>query len=321
MRALPAFLATILLAASALFLTPTGARAQPPTWLPEPLPPLAGDWMRVRTSNFIVEGDVGEKRLKEVARRCEQFREVLGGQWAESMTAVPAPVTVVAFAYMRDQARFDQAVFESRAAQGSPRGPVMSLALESSANEVYDSVYAVYVNLVLSRITPKLPRWLQTGLLGYYSTFSVTRGGRAARVGLPLGQQAMNYLRSGRPIPLAELIAADASTRQSPGNQMAGRFWAQSWALVHYLQLGSPARAAQAKAFMKRVASGEPGVPAFNGAFPDVEQLEKELNDYIFRAAFLYQELSFEKPIAAAETYRVSRMPKEDVDEVRSCLK
>jgi hypothetical protein len=102
---------------------------------------------------------------------------------------------------------------------------------------------------------------------------------------------------------------------------MTGRFAFQSWALVHYLQLGNPARAAQAKAFMNRLKAGEPGLDAFNASFPDTAQLEKELSEYIFRAALSYQELVFDQPLGAGVRYTSSPLSKPEVERITACLK
>jgi len=44
------------------------------------MPPAAGgaDWLTLQTPHFNVIGDAGQRDLREVALRLEQFREVLG---------------------------------------------------------------------------------------------------------------------------------------------------------------------------------------------------------------------------------------------------
>jgi hypothetical protein len=319
MRVRSAFVLLVLLSTSGLLWAPVDAAAQPPTWVPEPLPPVADAWMRVRSPNFIVEGDVGEKRLRAVAKRCEDFRTVLGSQLSESVGDVPAPVTVVAFAYARDAARFDAFAFEALGPRdGGPSGPVMVVPLQGPDDRVYAQSYSAYLWMVLSRMKLRLPFWFETGLLGYYSTFAVTDGGRKARIGVPMGT---GELRSGRLLPLAELLATERTSPRSAGDQMTGRFAFQSWALVHYLQLGNPARAPQAKAFMKRLKAGEPGLDAFNASFPDTAQLEKELSEYVFRAALSYQELVFDQPLGAGVRYTTSPLSTPEVERIAGCLR
>lgn len=187
-------------------------------------------------------------------------------------------------------------------------------------DSVYSLAYSVYLDLVFRRMKTRMPLWLERGLLTYYSTFSATKDGRAVRVGVPPGRDALDFMRSGRPIPLADVVAA-REMPQSAGDRLTGRFNLQCWALVHYLQLGSPARAAQAKAFMARLAAGEDGVAAFNAIFTDTAKLEEELNNYIFRATYSYQEISVPAPTVKPDAYTAAPVADADLQAIRRCVK
>src|SRR5262245_48335629 len=57
----------------------------------------ADDWVRVETPNFVLFGEPGEKRTKEVAAEFERFREAIGQVLPGALTTSPVPATVVVF--------------------------------------------------------------------------------------------------------------------------------------------------------------------------------------------------------------------------------
>jgi hypothetical protein len=285
--------------------------------------PISRPWTRVRSPNFTVLGDVGEKRLRDVAQRLEQFRDVMNGALPQAVKALPVPVTVVAFTHSRDFQGFNRNDFEALAPErGGPGGALMVVGVQQKplSDDADASLYYEYTRLAISKAYARLPLWLEAGLTNYFATFRMAGDGRTARVGLPIDEMRRRTLQTGRPIPLMELVAAGRDMQLSAADKMSGRFSAQCWALVHYLQIGSPARAGQAKAFMQRLANGEEGVAAFNASFPDAGKLELEVLDYVNKYTFSYQEMSFAQPLAGGLAYSVSRMTDAEVEAVRGCV-
>jgi hypothetical protein len=59
--------------------------------------PCAGEWRRIDSPNFVVVGDVGARRLREIAVEFEGFRETLSRVLASNVTSAPVPTVVVVF--------------------------------------------------------------------------------------------------------------------------------------------------------------------------------------------------------------------------------
>jgi hypothetical protein len=326
-RATPVVPAVALLSACFVLAAPCPASAQGAVSglsAADTVAPMSQPWTRVTSPAFVVKGDLGEKRLRDVALRLEQFREVLNGQVPQAAKALAAPVTVVAFTHSRDYQKFDRKAFEALGAdRGGSDGPLLAVCVEqrprSDAADL--SLYYEYFRLAASKIVPKLPLWLEAGLTDYFATFRISEDGKTAQIGLPIDPYRRANLLSGRPIPLAELVAVDRGrVTLTAADKMTGRFTAQCWALVHYLQLGSPFRAAQAKAFMARVAAGEDGAAAFNASFPDAAKLEQEVLDYVHKPAISYQEISFTDSLGRGQAYTAARMTEAEVAAIRGAL-
>jgi hypothetical protein len=62
-------------------------------------PVFAGEsqWVEVRSPNFSVVTDAGEKRGREVAMRFEQMRAVFGALMTKANVNLPVPLQIVAF--------------------------------------------------------------------------------------------------------------------------------------------------------------------------------------------------------------------------------
>ncbi|HEX9186658.1 MAG TPA: hypothetical protein VGB87_06295, partial [Vicinamibacteria bacterium] len=82
-------------------------------------------------------------------------------------------------------------------------------------------------------------------------------------------------------------------------------FYAQSWALVHYLVLGSDERRGQINRFGALVQAGQAAAEAAREAFGDVATLDRELQAYVRRPAFRYRRRAAR--LAAKEEARPSR--------------
>jgi tetratricopeptide (TPR) repeat protein len=89
-------------------------------------------------------------------------------------------------------------------------------------------------------------------------------------------------------MPLRDLLAIDYTSREynegsavGPFVDRRGVFYAESWALMHYLQLGNPARASQLARYLVRLHDGEDPGETFTAVFGDPAALERELREYL----------------------------------------
>jgi hypothetical protein len=63
---------------------------------PDPVPPQK-NWSSIRSKNFYVIGDAGERNLRSVTLRLEQFREALGAFLPKAIAGTSGPITVIVF--------------------------------------------------------------------------------------------------------------------------------------------------------------------------------------------------------------------------------
>ena len=139
------------------------------------------------------------------------------------------------------------------------------------------------------------------GLAGFYEMTHVTDGGKKVMIGRAAAEQ-VQLLKGVTPIPIKELLAIDQRSQVYNEGNRRNVFYAQSWALTHYLTLGSKERAPQFRQYLTAVRNGVEPKQAFTESFKDVELLDRELFDYVRNFLFPVLVMEFgDKVVAEAE--------------------
>src|SRR5206468_5894603 len=138
-----------------------------------------------------------------------------------------------------------------------------------------------------------VPPWVDEGLAELYATFEERNGGTSALLGAP-DLRHVALLRGSTLMSLRELMAVDHSSPVYNEGNRRSVFYAESWALMHYLVLGNRTRTPQLGIYLEKLKGGAPPEQAFRDAFgDDIAALERELNEYIRRYQFLTLRLDF----------------------------
>jgi tetratricopeptide (TPR) repeat protein len=274
------------------------------------LPRESEPWIQLTTDNFTFFSNAGQRTTRTVASDLEELRAVLAHVTALELDS-PVPILVYVF---KDRGSFEPYrhfyAFQPVATAGYflERSSANFIAICADAREDASSiVYHEYVHFVASANFPGLPLWYEEGLAELYQNFEVADG--KARIGLPVWRH-LALLNTSPTMPLAELFAVE---HDSPGYNDPSRkesFYAQSWALVHYLLIGSEARRAETARFIALLHDGASSSTAFASAFSvDAAELEKEFRSYIGRRRYSYLELPVTVDLTAAITVREMPYP------------
>jgi tetratricopeptide (TPR) repeat protein len=271
----------------------------------------AADWMRLRSRNFTLEGDVGAAELTAVARQLEQFREVLARALPDVKLVTPAPLTVVLFAHTSDMKaialRFEGKPIDLAGfATTSPIGPSIVLSVERR-DRAFRVAYHEYTHLVVSNAMLSLPTWVSEGLAEFYGTFEISEDGRRAVLGRPVSDDEILLLRDGL-LPMSEFLRVDEGSKVYNVGADRDLFYAQSWALVHYLLLGNPERGRQFRDYLSRLASGTPADAAFTAAFPQPEKIAGELSSYVKQSTMRAIGRTFDDRVGSAADFTLAPM-------------
>jgi tetratricopeptide (TPR) repeat protein len=272
-------------------------------------------WSQVVTPHFRVAGDASDRLLRQAAERMEQLHALVGMMAPDPALRAPE-TTVIVFRDRRAYAPFTP-LYEGKPQEvggyfiSGPMNYITVLAgAEDSARSV---VFHEYVHLVMNRTAARMPTWVGEGLAEFYSTFDVTDGGRTAHVGGMLQDHLWRLQK--QLLPLATLVAVDHDSPYYNERDKSSVFYAQSWALVHYLQLGADRKyAPRFGAFLEALAGGTPFAAACAtqlGVTP--EALEKELAAYVFSPVLYRGMIRLPERIEDLERQRPSVVPEAEV--------
>ena len=258
-------------------------------------------WTRLRSEHFIFVGETSERALRDVAQNLERFREVLSRILPPSAVATPIPTVV--FVFQNDSSLTPyKPTFRGKPVElagffsgWTDRNMIaISAAAQQSSLRV---VFHEYAHFLVQNTSGRLPPWANEGLAGFYETFQ-ERDGKNALIGVPIAEY-LALLRDGQLMPLRDLLAVDyASPEYNEGNRRSV-FYAESWALMHYLQLGSQRRAAELAEYLSRLHDDGQPAEAFAAVFGDPAILERELRDYVRKFTFPAFRVNFAERVAA----------------------
>ncbi|MBI4170033.1 MAG: tetratricopeptide repeat protein [Acidobacteria bacterium] len=278
------------------------------------LPSGKHPWIEVRTPNFTFFSGASDKRTLEIARKLERFRAVLGLVYKKLAVNAPVPTVIYIF---RDDASLTpyKSRFEGRPVEllgyffGSRDGNYIVLNGRRGADPL-NTIYHEYIHYFLNNNLPGLPTWFGEGLAEFYSTFVADEV--EAQIGKYVEGHVL-YLREYPILPLRDLFAIDRKSKDYNEGDRRGVFYAQSWALVHYLLRGKPERRPELVKFLDRIVQGAGPDEAFAASFETTpEKLEAELRAYIGQDRFLFTLIKLQE-LGADEGARVAPMSREDV--------
>jgi tetratricopeptide (TPR) repeat protein len=264
----------------------------------------ADTWTSVRSKNFILVGNASEKEIRQVATRLEQFRDVFTRLLSLAKFDSPVPTRVVVFKSMNSYKPFNPRNYAGYFQKGSDVNYITLAAEERES--AFAVIYHEYVHIMLDNTTGNLPAWFNEGLAEYYSTFRIEDDIKV-HVG-ELIPDHLHTLRQGKLYPLKTLFAVNHDSPEFDEGKKRGMFYAESWALVHYLMLGSNGqRVDQLGKYLELIAANTSTEEAFKLAFQtEMESLEKELKRYVQSETFRVQFATFRKRLEFDKEFKSS---------------
>lgn len=193
-------------------------------------PPLERDWVRVRTEHLEIVSASSAGRTLDLARDLEVFRDVVQAATTLKNTTprVPTRVYVLDAATWHDLDSGSDGFFLS-----GPRENALVMRGYGWDAEQHTVLLHEYVHfLVENQQTHVYPLWFSEGWADLLATARI--GDDAVTIG-ELGPGRLRWLLQPDWLDMAEVVSAED---YPAGDEHRARFYAQSLALVHYLQFG-----------------------------------------------------------------------------------
>src|SRR5438270_4777799 len=268
-------------------------------------------WTTLAIDELTVYSSADDYTTRSVASDLVRLRNALG---VVTQLKVRSPLQTRVFIF-GDRRSFEQYCQAAIGRSDNLAGVFLSdrdgnhVLIAGSAKGVDRVVYHELTHYFLrNTVSSHVPLWFNEGLAEFYSTFTGSKD--AVDVGRPV-EEHVAWLRNEPLIPLKDLFAINHDSKEYHEGNRQGVFYAESWALVHYLMIGNPARRDQLGTYVGLIASGKPIDDAFQAAFhTSYDELERELRKYIRPFTMNYMRYTM-ADLKAVETPAPRPLPRE----------
>lgn len=243
-------------------------------------------WVEIRSPHFTVVTNSNEKQGRRVADQFERMRSVFHLLLPKAHLDPAAPIVVLA---VNGEKEFRSLEPEAYLAKGQLKlgglflrtleKNYVLMRLDAEGEHPYSIVYHEYTHLVLSKSEDWLPLWLNEGLAEFYQNTDIHEKD------VILGQPSIDnilWLRQNRLLPLPMLFAVDRNSPYYHEENKGSIFYAESWALVHYLRvMDYKQKTNRLSAYAELLAGKTDPLVAANTAFGDLNKLQQQLQLYV----------------------------------------
>jgi predicted Zn-dependent protease len=235
------------------------------------------------------------------------------------------PATPIIVLAVRDKKDFQALEPEAYLAKGqidlaglflrAPDKNYILLRMDAQGEHPYATVYHEYTHLISSRAEEWLPLWLNEGVAEFYQNTEIRD--KEVLLGEPSSENIL-LLRQQRLLPLQTLFTVDYSSPYYHEENKGSIFYAEAWALTHYLRIRDRRENTQCLSnYTELVSKKVDPVTAATRAFGDLKQLQTALDKYVQQATFY----EFKGPLSTevdGMAFRVQSLSPTQADALRA---
>src|ERR1051326_2068381 len=262
------------------------------------------NWIEVRSSGFTIVTNSSEKQGRRIAAQFERMREIFQQAYPQMEDEPDSPVLIVAVK-RKDQFRpLEPGTYHSK--KSLPLHGMFVRAdknyilmrLDSEAGNPFPLVYHEYTHLFLGQAEEQIPLWLNEGLAEFYQTAEIYDP--EVLLGEP-NQKHVMLLRQEKLVPLATLFTVDEKSPYYIDGKKGAVFYAECWALTHYLTLRDyMEKTSKVQQYRAQVSDGVDPVTAATRTFGDLKKLQRTLELYIEQPSFNHFETRLSNKVDAS---------------------
>lgn len=259
-------------------------------------------WLEVRSPHFVVISNSNEKQARRVADQFERIRAVFRKVFPRMQVDPGVPIVALA---LKDEKSFKSLVPETFLQKGqlqraglflkTAEKNYMLLRLNAEQENPFHLFYHEYTHLLIHQNAESVPVWLDEGLAEFYGNSEIHE--KEVWLGRPSESDVLK-LRESKLLPLETLFAVDHTSPYYNEENKGSIFYAESWALTHYLMTkGFAQNRDMLGEFVTTLAQSGDITSAATRAFGDLRLLEEELGRYAGQASFNYLRMKGETQV------------------------
>lgn len=252
---------------------------------------VAENWVEVKSAHFTVCTPASEKDGKRIAGQFEQIRALFHTAFPTLRVDPAQPIVILAVKSEKGMKELLPEQWETKnhihvagLYQPGYEKHYVILQMDAEGNNPYHTLYHEYTHALLHLNFAQMPLWLDEGLAEYLGNAAL--GDKESRIGT-IDPGHLYILQSNRLLPIETLLAVDHASPYYNESNRASVFYAESWALVHYIMLSPEARQKQLLShFMEAWDKGGDQLEAARQAFGDLKKFGQLLEAYARQSSF-----------------------------------
>ena len=250
-------------------------------------------WVEVKSPHFTVVTDAGPGSGRHVAGQFERMRWMFQSTLPEANLDPANPIVVIAVKGQKDMEALEPAAYLGKGQlnlgglflRSTERNYIL-VRLDVEGENPYSVVYHEYTHLVEGKAAEWMPLWLNEGLAEFFENTEVWD--KEVLLGKPNWNQ-LRFLQQNRLIPLPVLFKVDATSPYYHEEQKGDMFYAESWALTHFLEVADfRDHGGRIAKYLLLMSKGTDPVTAAELAFGDLKKLQGDLDAYTRAGQYTY---------------------------------
>lgn len=239
--------------------------------------PVRAEWLRGESEHFVVYGDTSERQMRSYVQKIERFDQVLRAYYPKPPEFI-SPKLSIYLARSKADMREVWPTLPSTVAGFYARQDERIFAMATDDGEGDSVLFHEYAHhFMFQNLTSPYPQWFVEGFAEYYATIEL----RSDRVKIGLFSPGRMNSLSGGLNQWAPMEAILSQGRPGSRRVVGHKFYAQSWALTHYL-LSTPERQAMLDAYFRAIWQGvEPAAAVQTAMGRTPQQLQSDLFRYV----------------------------------------
>jgi len=253
------------------------------------------NWLEVRSQHFTVLANSNEKTARRIADQFERMRSVFHVALPHLSLDNGSPIIVLAIRYEGDFRALEPKAYLAKGQLKvggvflrAPEKNYVLMRVDAEGEHPYAVIYHEYTHFLLGKAAEWMPLWLNEGLAEFYENTDIHEKDVA------LGQASpgnLQLLRKNQLLPLATLFTVDASSPYYHEENRGSIFYAESWALTHYLEIKDiQEKTRRVPDYTELLMQKVDPVTAATRAFGDLKKLQLNLEIYVHREGNVSQE-------------------------------
>ncbi len=247
----------------------------------------APQWVEVRSPHFTVVSDASEKQARHVLDQFERMRWVFQTLYPKLNVDPAESILVLAAKNEKTFQSIEPAAYLGKgqlklsgyflSTQG--RNYILARLDAGEEEHPFATVYHEYTHLQFRSAGEWMPLWFSEGIAEFFQNTQIRN--KDVLIGQPNVNDIL-YLRQQRLIPLPVLFKVDASSPYYHEEEKGSVFYAESWALTHFLQVTDREKSThRLQEYLQLVSQHQDSLAAAEKAFGDLKQLQSALASYI----------------------------------------